>query len=106
MASPVSVIWSASLSEQESKQLDQFLSESGLKPGAEGFEQLIRQLLSGEFGDDDEDNEDASKTRRFSARTDAIEQLLRDHGPMIAQGARIGLKILSDRFKAGNFPRS
>lgn len=105
MASPVSVIWSASLSEQESKALDKFLSDAGLKPGTEGLEQLIRQILSGDFEDESEDDKEQSR-RRFSARTDAIEQLLRDHGPLLAKGARVGLKILSDRFKAGNFPRS
>ena len=94
---PVAVVWSVSLSEKESEQLEQILSESGLNPGLEGFEELIRQILSGDFGDD-EDDEDEPTNRRPKARTDALEQLLRDHGPLIAEGGKIALEALQRRF--------
>ena len=94
---PVAVVWSVSLSEKESEQLEQILSESGLKPGLEGFEELIRQIMSGDFGDD-EDDEDEPTNRRPKARTDALEQLLRDHGPLIAEGGKIALEALQRRF--------
>lgn len=91
---PVAVVWSVSLSEKESEQLEQILSESGLKPGLEGFEELIRQILSGDFGDD----EDEPTSRRPKARTDALEQLLRDHGPLIAEGGKLVLEAAKRRF--------
>lgn len=89
---PVAVVWSVSLSEQESEQLEQILTESGLKPGLEGFEALIRQILSGDFGDDEDD------APRARPKTDALEQLLRDHGPLIAEGGKIVLEAAKRRF--------
>jgi hypothetical protein len=94
---PVAVVWSVSLSEQESEQLEQILSESGLKPGLEGFEELIRQILSGDFGEDEDDDNEPTN-RRPRARTDALEQLLRDHGTLIAEGGKIALEALQRRF--------
>lgn len=94
---PVAVVWSVSLSEPESEQLEQILSESGLKPGLEGFEELIRQILSGDFGEEDDDDNEPTN-RRPRARTDALEQLLRDHGPLIAEGGKLALEALQRRF--------
>lgn len=94
---PVAVVWSVSLSDQESEQLEQILSESGFKPGLEGFEELIRQILSGDFGDEDDDDNEQTN-RRPRARTDALEQLLREHGPLIAEGGKIALEALQRRF--------
>jgi hypothetical protein len=88
----VSVVWSVSLTNEESEQLEQILSESGLKPGLEGFEALVRQILSGDFGDE-EDEEEAPR----KPRTDALEQLLRDHGPLIAEGGKIALEMVKKR---------
>lgn len=89
---PVSVVWSVSLSEEESGQLEQILTESGLKPGLEGFEELIRQILSGDFGDDEDEEEQPR------AKTDALEKLLRDHGPLIAEGGKLVLEAAKRRF--------
>jgi len=94
---PVSVVWSASLTSEESDRLEQILSESGLKPGLEGFEALVRQILSGEFGDDDDDD-DAPRESPRRPKTDAIEQLLRDHGPLIAEGGKLVLEAAKRRF--------
>ena len=94
---PISVVWSVSLTNEESDQLEQILSESGFKPGLEGFEVLIRQILSGEFGDDDEE-EDTPRERPRRPKTDAIEQLLRDHGPLIAEGGKFVLEAAKRRF--------
>lgn len=91
---PVAVVWSVSLSEQESEQLEQILTDSGLKPGLEGFEALIRQILSGDFGDDEEEDE----APRARPKTDALEQLLRDHGPLIAEGGKLVLEAAKRRF--------
>ena len=90
---PVAVVWSVSLSAQESEQLEQILTDSGFKPGLEGFEALIRQILSGDFGDDEED-----EAPRARPKTDALEQLLRDHGPLIAEGGKLVLEAAKRRF--------
>lgn len=88
----VSVVWSVSLTNEESEQLEQILSESGLKPGLEGFETLVRQILSGEFGDDEDEDEAPRKPK-----TDALEQLLRDHGPLIAEGGKLAFEMVKKR---------
>ena len=86
----VSVVWSVSLTNEESEQLEQILSESGLKPGLEGFETLVRQILSGEF---EEDEDEAPR----KPKTDALEQLLRDHGPLIAEGGKLAFEMVKKR---------
>lgn len=91
----VSVVWSVSLTEEQSSKLEQILSESGLKPDLEGFETLVCQILSGEFGDDED--EEPAKSNPRKPKTDALEQLLRDHGPLIAEGGKLALALARKR---------
>lgn len=92
---PVSVIWSAALSQEESEKLEQILSELDLTPDIEGFQALIGKILS-----EEEDVESISKPRRSrTPKTSNLEQLLAEHGPLIAAGAKAAVKVLEKRIR-------
>lgn len=93
---PVSVVWSVSLSQEDSEKLEQILSECELTPDIEGFEAFVGKILA-----EEEDAESITKPRKSRApKTSNLEQLIAEHGPLIAAGAKAAAKVLEQRFRS------